>query len=128
MTAPDDPLLPCPPWCIGSHGGQPAWRGVVFHESRPVILDALTGPVKVQFVTALTQYPKADAPAGRHVHAWSHMMATVTMSQPSDVTAFADMLTGYAARLRAVADELVIAQQQDRARVEADLKNAGREE
>ncbi len=120
----EDPLLPCPAWCIGSHGSEPPWHGVPYHESRPVVLDVRTGPVMVQCVTAMTQYP-ADPDPG--VFAWSHVMATVKMRRPSDVIAFADMLTAYARRLREVADELVVAQQQDRARVEAGLKDAGRE-
>lgn len=128
MTEPDnDPLLPCPPWCAGGHGEPPQWHGVTFHESRPVVLDVLTGPVKVQCVTAMTQYQARSDPGRRQIFAWSHIAADVTMARPADVLAFADMLTSYASRLREVADELVIAQQQDRARFEADRKDADRE-
>jgi len=42
--------------------------------------------------------------------AWSHSTAKATLNRPSGVIAFADMLSGYAARLRQAADELVIAQ------------------
>ncbi len=44
------------------------------------------------------------------------MVAHVSMDKPSDVHVFADMLTGYAARLREVTEELGGTQQQDRAR------------
>ena len=40
------------------------------------------------------------------------MTAKATLNRPSDVITLADMLAGYASRLREVADELVIAQQQ----------------
>jgi hypothetical protein len=119
----DDLLLPCPPWCTGTRGDGEPW-----HESRPVALDVLTGPVKVQEVAAMTQYPAHADPGKRNIFVWSHMAAEATMNQPSDVIALADMLTGHAARPREVADDLVIAQQQHRDRVvEADLKDADRE-
>ena len=121
------PLPPCPPWCTGTHGAEPPWHGIPWHESRPVVLDVRTGRVTVRFVTGIVQYPADPDPDRRHVLAWSHMTARVQMARPSDVVAFADMLTDYAGRLREVADELVIAQQQEQARVEADLKNASRE-
>ena len=93
-----------------------------------MVLDVLTGLVKVQCVTAMTQYPKDPDPASRHVFAWSHVSASVRMRQPSDVIAFADMLTGYAGRLREVAEELAIAQEAGRARVlEAGLDKAVQE-
>ncbi|QMU78874.1 hypothetical protein GXW83_27410 [Streptacidiphilus sp. PB12-B1b] len=135
MTDPHPDADSCPPWCCGSHGDQPTWHGIEFHESRPVVLDVLTGPVKLQCVTAMTQYPKARTPAGSRVFAWSHITADVTMARPSDLRGFADMLSGYAARLREVADELGVAQAQDRERerertqaVETDARDAGREE
>ena len=127
MTHPDDPLLPCPPWCSGSHVGQSPSPGDRFHESRPVVFEVRTGVVDVEFAAAIVQYPLSTRPDRRDVYAWGHLTATVTMNRPSDVNALADMLVGYAARLRTVADELVVAQQQDRVRVEADLKDAGRE-
>ena len=127
MTDSDDPLLPCPAWCIGGHVGRSPCPGYRFHESRAVVLEVRTGVFDVEFAAAIVQYPLSTRPDRRDVYAWGHLTATVTMNQPSDVNALADMLTGYACRLREVADELVTAQQQDRVRVEADLKNAGRE-
>jgi len=56
---------------------------------------------------------KDPDPASRHVFAWSHVSASVRMRQPSDVHAFADMLVGYAGRLREVAEELAAAQRED---------------
>lgn len=50
------------------------------------------------------------------MYAWSHMTVEATLNRRSDVIGIADMLSGYAARLREIADGLVIAQQQDRAR------------
>jgi hypothetical protein len=122
-----DPLLPCPLWCAGSHGGQSTHLGDRFHQSRPVVLEVRTGLVEVEWETVIVQYPLSARPEKRDVYADAHMMAAVTMTRPADVVRFADMLTGYAVRLRELADELVIAQQQDRARVEADPKDAGRE-
>ncbi len=40
-------------------------------------------------------------------------MGTAALRQPSDVVAFADMLTGYAGRLRELAAELALAQAGD---------------
>jgi hypothetical protein len=108
----DPPPPPCPSWCTGRHDQTP-WHGVPFHESPPMVPDVLTGLVKVQCVTAMTQYPKDPDPASRHVFAWSHVSASVRMRQPSDVHAFADMLVGYAGRLREVAEELATAQRAD---------------
>ena len=110
-----DPLLPCPAWCAGTHPSKEPHLGDRFHESRPVVLDVRTGTVSAEFETAIVQYPLSSSPDHRGVYAWSHLMATPTLNHPSDAVAFADMLTGYARRLRELADELVIAQQ-DRAR------------
>lgn len=127
MTNEEDPLLTCPAWCSGDHSGQEPELVDRFHDSRPVALDVRTGLVDVEFETVISQYPFASKPEKRAVYAWCHMSASVTMNRPPDVVAFADMLTGYVRRLREVAEELVIAQQQNQVRVEADLKDAGRE-
>ena len=120
------PLPGCPQWCAGRHDPEPAH--VHFHESRPVVLDVLTEPVTMQFVAAMVQYPAAADPAKQRVFVWAHMSGKATLIQPSDVHAFADMLTGYAGRLREVAEELAAAQEDGRARLlEAGLKDAGRE-
>ena len=104
MTAPVDPLLPCPSWCHGDHAGQEDWPGDRFHESKPVRLD-LRGPVDVEAECVISQYPLSPCPDHRSVYGWCHIMATATMKLPSDMVAFADMLTGYADRLREFADE-----------------------
>ncbi len=121
-----DPLLPCPAWSTGIHPSKEPYLGDRFHESRPVALEVRTGLVEVECETSIVQYPLRSRPEKRRVYADAHMMAAVTMHRPCDVMAFADMLTGYASRLRELADELVIAPQQDRARFEAE-KLAGQE-
>jgi len=74
------------------------------------------------------QYPHAGQPETRSAYVLTHLEARGLLMRPADVIALAATLTGYAARLREVADELVIAQQHDRARVvEADRKGADRE-
>lgn len=116
MTQPNtepDPLLPCPPWCTGIHPSKEPHLGDRFHESKPVVLEVRTGLAEVECETSIVQYPLRSRPEKRRVYADAHMMAAVTMHRPCDVMAFADMLTGYAARLQEVADELVIAQAQD---------------
>ena len=111
-----DPLLPCPAWCAGIHPSKEPHLGDRFHESKPVVLDVRTGTVSAEFETAIVQYPLSSRPDHRGVYAWSHMTVEATLNRPSDVIGIADMLSGYAARLREIADGLVIAQQQDRAR------------
>ena len=110
-----DPLLPCPAWCTGIHPSKDPHLGDRLHESRPVVLDVRTGTVSAEFQTAIVQYPPSSRPDHRGVYAWSHVTVEATLNRPSDVIGIADMLTGYARRLRELADELVIAQQ-DRAR------------
>jgi hypothetical protein len=106
---------PCPAWCTGGHGSEPPWHGVTHHESKPVVLDVLADPVEVQCVSGLIQYPDAADPRNRNVTAWSWVLTSVGMRQPSDVIAYADMLSGYADRLRGLAAELAAAQAEDHA-------------
>ena len=113
---PPDPLLPCPTWCTGIHPSKEPQLGDRLHESKPVVLDVRTGTVSAEFQRAIVQYPLSSRPDRRGVYAWSHMTVEATLNRPSDVIGIADMLSGYTARLRELADELVIAQQQDRAR------------
>ncbi len=89
--------------------------------------DVRTGTASAEFGTVIVLYLLSSRPDRRGVYSWSHVIAAATLNRPADVIGFADMLSRYAASLREVADELVIAQQQDQTRVEADLKGAGRE-
>ena len=93
---------------IDRHDSEPPWHGIAWHGCEPVVP---TEPVRLQFITAIPQYPVATDPAKRHVFAWSHVSGKATINRPWDVVASADMLTCYAAGLRQTADEMVIAQQ-----------------
>nr|WP_034090167.1 hypothetical protein [Streptacidiphilus albus] len=106
---------PCPAWCAGRHGAEPPWQDVLYHESEPVVLDVLVDPVEVQCISGLIQFPDAADPRHRNVTAWSWVVTSVGLRQPSDVLAYADMLTGYADRLRELAGELATAQAEDHA-------------
>jgi len=76
-----------------------------FHESRPVTLAARWKQLDVDFETTSRWSPYAG-PDGSAPSASTQMVAHVSMDKPSDVHVFADMLTGYAARLREVAETL----------------------
>jgi hypothetical protein len=113
MTDPDDPLLPCPPWCCGDHSGQEDWKGDRFHVSEPVVLDLTDTPACVKFSADLYQYPMATRPTRRQVRVslcledWSRGLDV------PDVLAFADSLVDYARQLRELAVRLAEAQRAD---------------
>ena len=122
-----DPLRQCPNWCIGKHPWDDMAVRDRFHESRPVTLAAKWSGLDVDFETTVTWSPYAG-PGDDDACASTQLVAHVSMGRPADVHAFADMLVGYAGRLREVAEELAAAQEDGRARLlEAGLKDAGRE-
>jgi len=104
-----NPLRRCPDWCTGNHPWDDVAVADRFHESRPVTLAAKWKQLDVDFETTINWSPYAG-PEDSEACASTQMVAHVTMDQPSDVHAFADMLTGYASRLREVAEELAAAQ------------------
>ena len=123
----DDPLRRCPDWCTGNHPWDDTAVRDRFHESRPVTLAAKWKQLDVDFETTITWSPYAG-PRDSDACASTQMVANVSMDKPSDVHAFADMLTGYADRLREVAEELATAQEDGRARLlGAGLNDAGQE-
>ncbi len=87
------------------------------HRTAKVMVASASAELDVDFQAVTVQYPFAGQPETRSVYVLTHLEATGRLMRPTDVIALADTLTGYAARLREVADELVIAQQQDRARL-----------
>ena len=122
-----DPLGRCPDWCTGNHPWDDLAVADRFHESRPVTLAAKWRQLDVDFETTINWSPYAG-PRDCDACASTQMVAHVSMGKPSDVHAFADMLVGYAGRLREVAEELAIAQEAGRARVlEAGLDKAVQE-
>ncbi len=114
MSGPDGPLLPCPPWCAGNHSWQELDLADERHESVPVVLELRSALADVEALAAIVQYPLAARPEARMPYVWARHVATAALRRPADVVAFADMLTGYAGRLRELAAELALAQVGDR--------------
>ncbi len=106
---------PCPAWCTERHDSERPWHGVTYHESEPVKLEVLADPVEVQCIAGMVQHPDDADPRKRNVFAWSWAVTSVTMHQPQDVIAYADMLSSFADRLRDLAVELAAAQAEDHA-------------
>ena len=103
---------PCPSWCVSDHT-QDAPGSVLWCHRSPKIT-VISGPpgFGVDFAAVTLQYPYAGPPETRAPFVLAHLEATGRLMRAADVTALADMLSGYADRLRKVADGLAIAQGQ----------------
>ena len=106
---------PCPAWCSGRHESERPWHGVTYHESEPVKLEVLADPVEVQCIAGMVQHPDDADPRKRNVFAWSWVVTSVKLHRPSDVIAYANMLSSFVDQLRELAVELAAAQAEDHA-------------